>query len=196
MLEDDTKQAALSEASRGAPPRRLEEPNPVRGLPRTPPRSPERLREGPRAAPSYPALAQASAQGIDDAMVQRCRGDEYRGPSAGPHECHRAAGWLPQYAELYTNRRQEAQDHRAHTERDRRQDAEVAQRLDRLTRRLDVLEHENKELRRRVPRCQPPQRGQDWDKLVNGSFVAGNKRGMVSPQPTGVESRMKPERCR
>ncbi|KAE9126370.1 hypothetical protein PF005_g5977 [Phytophthora fragariae] len=156
-------EAALSEARRGAPPRRLEEPNPARGFPCTPLRSPELPREGQRAAPSYPTLAQANAQGIDDAMVLRRRGDEHRDPSAGQHERHRAAGWPPQYTEHYPHRRQEADDHHARTERDRWQDAKVAQRLNRLAHRLDVLEHENQELRRRVPQRQSPQRGQGRD---------------------------------
>ncbi|KAE9080798.1 hypothetical protein PF010_g16020 [Phytophthora fragariae] len=96
-------------------------------------------------------------------MVLRRRGDEHRDPSAGHRERHRAAGWPPLYAEHYPHRRQEAQDHRAQTGRDRWQDAGVAQRLDRLARRLDVLEHENQELRRRVLQRQSPQRGQDRD---------------------------------
>ncbi|KAE9305108.1 hypothetical protein PF001_g12745 [Phytophthora fragariae] len=112
----------------------------------------ERPREGPRAAPSYLALAPSNAQGIDIAMVLRRRGDEHRDSSEGQHECHRVAGLPTQYAEHYPHRRQEEQGHRAQTEqRDRRQDAEVAQRLDRLARRLEVLGRKNQELRHSEP---------------------------------------------
>ncbi|KAE9019857.1 hypothetical protein PR003_g14440 [Phytophthora rubi] len=50
----------------------------------------------------------------------------------------------------------------------------------------------------RVAECRSVNRrsGAKTGTLANGSVVAGNKRGMVSPQPTDVESRMKPERCR
>ncbi|KAG3080881.1 hypothetical protein PI124_g19270 [Phytophthora idaei] len=68
----------------------------------------------------------------------------------GQHEDRRASGSIPQYDEHYPRYPQVVQDRRVQTEeRERWQEAAMAQQLGCLARRMDWLERENQELRRR-----------------------------------------------
>ncbi|KAE9037987.1 hypothetical protein PR001_g8147 [Phytophthora rubi] len=125
-------------------------------------------------------------------VVLRRRGDEHRDQSAGQHERHRAAGLPTQYAEHCPHRGQEAPNHRAQTDHYHWQDAEVAQRLGRLPAVLKCWSVRTKSCETECHSINCRNRVKPGT-LVNGS-VAGDERGMVSPQPTDVESRMKPER--
>ncbi|ETO69043.1 hypothetical protein F444_14264 [Phytophthora nicotianae P1976] len=133
----------LYEARHGSLPRPQQEP------PRTPPRSPARPRAAQRGAPNYRPWDQASGPGSDGDQVSWRRGDEHR--DEGRRENRRDEGWTPQYDGYAQRYRQEVQDRHAGIEqRDRWAEAASAQSLRRLADRVERLERENEELRRRV----------------------------------------------
>ncbi|KAG3135891.1 hypothetical protein PI124_g17438 [Phytophthora idaei] len=128
-------------ARRGAPPRRVENLPPTRGLPHTPPRRPERRPQAPHGAPSYQAWDPASARDIHDGEERRRRGDGRRDPVVEQREYRRVEGSIP---------REEPGRHAGMVDQGRREEAATAQLLDHLAQRSDRVEHENAELRRRV----------------------------------------------
>ncbi|KAG3026232.1 hypothetical protein PC121_g8718 [Phytophthora cactorum] len=138
-------------ARRGAPPRRVENLPPTRGLPHTPPRSPERRPQAPHGAPSYQAWDPASTRYIHDGEERRRRGDGRHDPVVEQREYRRVEGSIPRYIARYQrDPREEPGRHAGMVDQGRREEAATAQLLDRLAQPLHRVEHENAELRRRV----------------------------------------------
>uniref|UniRef100_H3GVX0 Uncharacterized protein n=1 Tax=Phytophthora ramorum TaxID=164328 RepID=H3GVX0_PHYRM len=190
-------EASLHASRRGVAPRRPEDLPPLQGLPRTPPRSPECRQDGSHGAPSYPAWGQASEQDTGGDWGRGRRGDDHRdsdGRNEGQHGHHRLENGLDHVANITSTI-------------DERSGAVPLKRriADRTLRSRSVwigwrVVWTCWRMRTRscVAECRGANRrsGAKTGTLGSGSVVAGDKRGMVSPQPTDVESRMKPERCR
>ncbi|KAG3067554.1 hypothetical protein PC122_g17321 [Phytophthora cactorum] len=123
----------------------------TRGLPHTPPRSPERRPQAPHGDPSYQEWDPASARDIHDGEDRRRRGDGRRDPVVDQREYRRVERSIPRYVARYQrDPREEPGRHAGMVDQGRREEAATAQLLDRLAQRLDRVEHENAELRRRV----------------------------------------------
>ncbi|KAG4046161.1 hypothetical protein PC123_g18452 [Phytophthora cactorum] len=138
-------------ARRCAPPRRVENLPQTRGLPHTPPRSPERRPQAPHGDPSYQEWDPASARDIHDGEDRRRRGDGRRDPVVDQRKYRRVERSIPRYVARYQrDPREEPGRHAGMVDQGRREEAATAQLLDRLAQRLDRVEHENAELRRRV----------------------------------------------
>ncbi|ETO58953.1 hypothetical protein F444_22667 [Phytophthora nicotianae P1976] len=153
-------QRALSEARRGAPPRRRA------SLPHTPPRSPERLGGAPRGAPNYLPWPRASGQGTADVGEHDRRGYERRGQAVYDEERlddRRALRSPPRYDERGPRYPQAAEGRRAETDpHERWAEAERQRRRD--WERLERLERDLEELRRRlgVRGLERRERDRDW----------------------------------
>ncbi|KAG3154513.1 hypothetical protein PC128_g22325 [Phytophthora cactorum] len=83
---------------------------PLRGLPRTPPRSPEHRPAGLREAPSYRPSDPASAQAIHGAEGFHHRGDGCRDFAGEWHDYHRGEGSPPRFGGRYLPGSQEDQE--------------------------------------------------------------------------------------
>ncbi|KAG1683836.1 hypothetical protein DVH05_012772 [Phytophthora capsici] len=147
-------QRALSEAVRGAPPRRLA------GLPHTPPRSPGRLGGAPRGAPNYLPWDRAIGQDTADVVERDRRGYERCGQAAYDEERRddrRAPRSPPRYGGRGPRYPQEAEGRRAETGQDDRW-AEAERQRRRNWERLERLERGLEELRRRLGSRGPERR--------------------------------------
>ncbi|KAG2776674.1 hypothetical protein PC129_g12461 [Phytophthora cactorum] len=108
-------------------------------------------RHASRGAPSYQAWDPVSARDIHDVEERRCRGDGRRDPVVEQREYRRVEGSPPRYIALYQrDPREERGRHAGMVDQGHREEAVTAQLLDHLAQRLDRVEHEKAELRRRV----------------------------------------------
>ncbi|KAG3110062.1 hypothetical protein PI124_g8085 [Phytophthora idaei] len=155
---------AVYEARRGSLPRPLKDPS------RTHRHNRGHHPLGTTGAPSYPPSDQASERGIDDAQEYHRRVADQRDPNdvqTGRRGDRHDEGLSPQYGAGCQRYPRVEQDRRAGTEgRDRWEDAAIAQRLDRMARRLEQLDQDNYEHRRwmhqeQVRRYAPP-REEHW----------------------------------
>ncbi|KAG3204291.1 hypothetical protein PC128_g2017 [Phytophthora cactorum] len=100
---------------------------------------------------SYAATQSGTARDIHDGEERRHHGDGRRDPVAEQREYRRVEGSIPRYIARYQrDPREEPGRHAGMVDQGRREEAATAQLLDRLAQRLDRVEHENAELRRRV----------------------------------------------
>ncbi|KAG2789727.1 hypothetical protein Pcac1_g1188 [Phytophthora cactorum] len=108
-------------------------------------------RRAPHGDPSYQEWDPASARDIHDGEDRRRRGDGRRDPVVDQREYRRVERSIPRYVARYQrDPREEPGRHAGMVDQGRREEAATAQLLDRLAQRLDRVEHENAELRRRV----------------------------------------------